>query len=147
MYKLAFAFFCVLCFAGCAATGPKFGTVEASIGEVSQDKSRIIFYRVYQAFGAGMRQEILVDGMVVGKSVPGGVFYIDVAPGSHKITIENQVYAGANNHNLNLEPGQTGYVRTWIGGSGFGGRTNMEIVPPDKARGQIAELAYTSGVE
>jgi hypothetical protein len=147
MKKKGLLLFAAAILSGCAASGAKFSTIESSFPAVEPDSGRVYFYRTYSTFGAGMRPEIFVDGKVVGKSIPGGVFYADLSAGEHAITVDAQIYPGASLLRVNIEPKETAYVRTWIGGGGFVGRTNIAIVPESEAKAAIAELSFTGDVK
>src|SRR5256714_15331027 len=69
----------LLLVAACA-TGPKFESVANSLGAAPQGKARVFFYRA-TSLGAAIQPDIRLNGKVVGKAEPHGVFFVDVAPG------------------------------------------------------------------
>lgn len=132
--------------AGCSTLGTSADPGAASfdpaaIPELPPDAGRIYFYRLPGIYGALMKPSILLDGEQVGYSSPGNVFYTDVAPGKHKIAIGNTTYSGATTKEFELRGGETKYFRTSVGISGIIGRTNLELVPADKAKGDIKKLS------
>ena len=147
MKKIAFVLLTTAILSGCAASGAKFSTVESNLPEISASAGRVYFYRTYSSFGAGMRPTIFVDGKPVGKSIPGGVFYTDLPTGNHAVTIDAQIYPGQSSLQLNVEPKETTYVKTWIGASGFGGRTNMAIVAESEGNTAINDLSFTGSAK
>ncbi|CAG0941796.1 DUF2846 domain-containing protein [Geobacter sp.] len=129
---------------GCATTGPMYSTVRNSMPILSQELGRIIFYRPDTLFGAGMRPDILLDGRKVGASRRGTVFYVDVEPGTHHITVPAVMYPGESKIDIALRQNETVYVKTSIGGSSFGGRTNVEVVDSAKASAEIDHLVFVA---
>jgi len=132
-----------LILSGCAATGPKMAQVADSFPGLASDHGRVFFYRTYASFGAAMRPEIIACGNKVGKSVPGGAFYEDIPAGRCDITVPTVIYGGERTLTLDVRAQETIYVRTWVGASGFGGRTNMEVVPEERAIAEIRTLALS----
>lgn len=134
---------CAVLLHGCAATGPTFEVVRNSFPTVKEGNGRLFFYREYESFGAGMRPAIFACNKKVGESIPGGVFYVDLPTGECDVSIPTVLYGGERKLRVSILPARPQYIRTWIGGSGFGGRTNMELVPEEKANDAIKRLAFT----
>ena len=117
----------ILATAGCA-TAPAV-TTRAATSTVPQDGSgRIVFYRPSGLFGYGMRPDIFLDGKKVGESTPGSQFHVPVAPGTHYVSVPNSVYSGDRRLEVKVGNKEIVYVRTSLGGSAFGGRTNVELI-------------------
>jgi len=128
---------------GCATTGPTYSTMKNDVTALSQDQSRIVFYRPDAAFGFAMKSHILLDGSIVGQSRNGTVFYVDVDPGIHRIQTSVVMWPGRKSGEIVLLPNETIYVKTSIGGSAFAGRTNFEVVSSEQARADgIDNLAF-----
>src|SRR5262249_29572491 len=51
---------CIL-LAGCAASGPKYSTMKGTLAGPDSTHGRVIYYRTYQSFGAGMTQDVQLD--------------------------------------------------------------------------------------
>jgi hypothetical protein len=132
-----------LCFAllitACAATGPKFNTVENSFAVLSPGKARVFFYRVASE-GAAIRPEIRLNGVVVGKAEPRGAFFKDVEPGNIEIATASEVEKKLT---FTVEPGETRYVRFAMGFGLVVGRVIPQLVSEAEAKKEMAELAYT----
>ena len=124
----------------CSCATINFSDAEATIPNIASGEGRVFFYRNVAIYGGAMRADIFVDGEKVGRSIIGQVFYCDLDAGNHKISLDTIMYSGANVKDFDLADGQSRYVRTWIGGSGFGGRTNMEFVEPDLALPDLRKL-------
>jgi hypothetical protein len=71
------------------ATGPKFSDVEHRLAPSRSDAARIYIYRLSALLGAAIQPAVLLDGRRVGASVPGGVFFVDVEPGKHVVSIKS----------------------------------------------------------
>lgn len=113
--------------AGCA-TAPQSTTRAAPSATPPDGSGRIVFYRPSGIFGYGMRPDILLDGKMVGVSAPGSQFHVNAAPGKHHVTVPNSLYSGDRGLEVTVRNREIVYVRTSLGGSAFGGRTNVELI-------------------
>src|SRR6266851_9634766 len=89
--KTAFALIIVVVVAGCAATGPLYSEIAATIPPIPANKGRIYFFRADTMFGAAMTSDISLNGRVVGKSERGSLFYVDENPGNFKASASTEV--------------------------------------------------------
>ena len=121
---------------GCATSGPTYSKMRNDFTALSKEQARIIFYRPVAFFGFAMKSDILLDGRKVGESRNGTVFYVDVAPGKHRVQTSVIIYPGEKSGEIELRPNETIYVKTYIGGSAFAGRTNFEVVSSEQARAE-----------
>jgi hypothetical protein len=135
------------------ATQVSTGTVEVSPGKVLPDlddgKCRVVFFRPSKFFGFAMTAPIYLDEKLVGNSKNGTYFIVGVAPGSHKVTISKRMWPGPG-HTLvefGIQANDTIFVKTWIGGSSFVGRTSAGVVQADKALPVIKDLKKISPIE
>lgn len=127
---------------GCATFGPKYASTKKDIGPVSKEKGRIVFYRPSGFYGGGMRPDILINGSKVGISRPGTIFYVDVNPGKYQVAIPAILYPGETIVNITISKNEIVYIKNYMGGSAFGGRTNFEVVNTDQAMTEIDELEF-----
>jgi hypothetical protein len=127
---------------GCAATGPKFAQQESSMPTLAAEKSRVYFYRTDSFVGGGLRPQVMLDGATVGKSAPGGYFYVDTTAGSHAASTSTEV---TNTLNFVVNKGETKYVRTKVSMGVLVGHVVPELVTPDEAQKELASLSYTGG--
>ena len=81
------ALFMFVLVTACAATGPTLSELGAEIPPLAAGKSRIYFYRLLVLEGSAIQPQVRVDGEVVGRAVPRGVFLVDVDPGKHVVSI------------------------------------------------------------
>ena len=113
------------------------------IPSLSENRSRIYFYRTSMLFGSGMRPPIFLNGEKVGISSSGTAFYVDVDPGKYKVSIAKILYAGSKGGvDFEVHENEVVYVRTWTGGSSLVGRTNAGVVSPEKAEKEIKDLRF-----
>ena len=128
---------------GCATTGPTYSTTRNEFTALSKGQGRIIFYRPSAFFGFAMKSDILLDGRKVGESRNGTVFYVDVASGKHKVQTSVIMYPGEQSGDIELRQNETIYVKTYIGGSAYVGRTNIEVVSSEQAKAEgIDDLVF-----
>ena len=125
---------------GCASSGPRHEEMRDSIPAVEPGTGRIYFYRDSSIVGAAVQPEIRLNGEVVGRSIPGGFFYVDRAPGTHEVTTATEVERGLS---FTLEAGETRYVKTSVSMGVLVGRVTPELVEPEQAAGELAGLSYT----
>jgi hypothetical protein len=128
----------VLLVAACA-TGPKFETVANSLGATPQDKARIFFYRA-TSLGAAIQPDIRLNGKVVGKAEPHGVFFVDVDPGNMEVVSGSEVEKKLT---FQVAPTDRRYVRMAVGFGVVVWRVIPELVDEAEAKQEMAGLAYT----
>jgi uncharacterized protein DUF2846 len=125
------------------ATGPKFDTVQSQIAPVPPGKARIFFYRS-TSLGAAIQPDIKLNGTVVGKAEPNGVFYVDRDPGNMEVITGSEVDKKLT---FTAGPGETRYVRAAVGLGIVVWRIIPELVSEAEARKEIADLAYIGAPE
>jgi len=130
----------VVALTGCAASGPKFSAMQASTPVLNADQGRIYFYRNSSMLGAALQPAVMMDGSEVGKSQPGGYFYVDATTGSHEASTSTEA---TNKVSFVLEKGEVKYVRTSPAIGLLVGRIVPELVNADEAKKELPELSYT----
>jgi len=128
----------VLLLAACAS-GPKFNTVESTFAASPAGKARIFFYRA-TSLGGAIQPEIVLNGKVVGKAQPQGVFFVDVDPGNMEVVTGSEVEKKLT---FQVAPGDRRYVRAAVGLGVIVWRVYPELVDEAEAKKEIADLAYT----
>ena len=137
--------FLVLALAAASVGGASASVADDAPSQVAdQGTGKITFYRPSSLFGIAMRPEILLDGEKVGKSQSGKRFTVDVPAGTHRISVPNSMYSGERTLEVAVQSGEIVYVRTSLGGSAFGGRTNVEQIDPAVAAGESEKLKDVS---
>jgi hypothetical protein len=129
----------VTLFISACATGPKYHTMKESIPALAPGKGRIYFYRSNSFVGAGVQPSIKLNNQVVGKSKPGGFFFVDRSPGDIEISTATEVEKKLT---FKLEDKQTRYVKTYISIGLLLGRVYPELVDNETGEKEIAESSY-----
>lgn len=127
---------------GCAATGPLYSDISASIPPVPADKGRIYFYRSDTMFGAAVTSDIRLNGKVVGRSERASVFYVDQAPGNCVVSTSTEVEKQLT---FTLAAKETRYVHTSVSMGVLVGRINAKLVNATEAKSEIESLHYIGG--
>jgi len=63
-----------------------------SVKQIPDNKARLIIFRPDSLYGVGQQSPIAVDDIVVGYSVSGTVFHLDIDPGKHTFYIPDAKY-------------------------------------------------------
>lgn len=128
----------------CETFGPKYNTARHIIAPIADEKARIIVYRPSSFFWYGYKErpDIFLNNHKVGISRPGTVFYVDVEPGSYRVTIPAAIYAGHVSTLVVIHRGETVYVRNNVGASVFVGKMKVEVVSPEQAINEIDGLEF-----
>ncbi|HEX7908601.1 MAG TPA: DUF2846 domain-containing protein [Paraburkholderia sp.] len=129
----------LLLLAACAS-GPTFHDVAGSIPTLDANLGRLYFLRSASVLGAAIQPEIRLNGQVVGRSTPGGFFYVDEPPGTYTVVTTTEVERKIS---FDLTAGQTRYVRTAVGFGVLVGHVTPSLVWPDSAEAEIQDLHYT----
>jgi Protein of unknown function (DUF2846) len=122
MMGLALA--CAAATASPAATPAK---TSVAIGAPMAGKGQIVFFRP-SAMGMAIRCTVRENGAMVGRVGNGKYFVMAVAPGKHTYTAATEA---KDTLNMEVESGETYYVKCKIGAGIMGGRPNLS--PSDKA--------------
>ena len=136
--KAALVLALISLFAGCATSGPKFTEFKPTAVELNPDSGRIYIYRT-AVLGAAVQPEIKVNGVVVGKAVPNGFFYVDKSRGDYEISASTEVERKLS---LTLDKGQTRYVRMNISMGFFVGHVYPELIDNETAQKEIQNCHY-----
>ncbi|MGH8818773.1 MAG: DUF2846 domain-containing protein, partial [Achromobacter pestifer] len=125
--------------AGCAS-GVKHSQMASSIPTVQQGEGRIYFMRSASMFGAAIQTDISLNGEVVGRSQPGGFFYVDRPQGTYKASTSTETEKTLS---FVLDAGETKYVRSSPSIGLLVGRIVLELDTPEKAEKELGGLSYT----
>lgn len=124
---------------GCAS-GPQYSEIKSSIAPLKTTQGRIYFFRKSLEPGLAVQPTIYVNGKPVGTSTPNGFFYIDYAPGTVEVKTETEVEEKIT---FTLAPGQTRYVRTYVGMGLMVGRVYPELIDAEQGVNEVQQLSYT----
>ncbi len=128
--------------------GPRYGEVAARLPPVPPDRARFYFYRDYEPYESLARPEIYLNGRPTGASIPGGVYYRDLAPGEYRITVDSPGLYPDQFKTVTVAPGDTRYVKieslhSWQGS--FDSETDTFVVvvtDAARARSEIETMVY-----
>lgn len=148
-YLALIAILVPLVLAACAGQdGPRFAQVASTIPPVAPDKARIFFLRDYEPYESLSEPRIYLNGNRIGASIPGGVFYRDVAPGRYLVSVDSTGIYWNQFKTVDLRGGATEYVRieslsTWESGLEYEADTFVVVVMDAvDGRRQTADLRY-----
>jgi len=127
--------------AGCAS-GPKYAEVANSFPQVAAGQGRIWFFRSSTPFGAAIQPDVMLNGVKVGDSVPGGFFFVDRPAGDYEVLLSTEVERKVT---FTLEPRQERHIRMSVGLGLIVYRVYPELADPAEADKEIRELSYTGG--
>ena len=136
LYGLLLVVLCGL--VGCAS-GPRYGAVAATIPSIEDNRGRIYFYRSRTMFGAAVQADIRLNGEVVGKSIPGGFFYVDTPPGDYTVSCATKAKRTVT---FTLATGETRYVRTHVAMGLFVGRLHPIVEDEMHAHKTLVKASY-----
>jgi hypothetical protein len=123
---------------GCAS-GPEFKDVASSIPTIKESQGRIYFYRSNSLFGAALQPDINLNDQVVGKSKPGGFFYVDEPAGDYVVSTTTETKKTLS---FKLEAGETKYVKTSVGLGLLVGRIIPSLESTEEANKDLEGLHY-----
>ncbi|PFH12522.1 uncharacterized protein DUF2846 [Collimonas sp. PA-H2] len=124
---------------GCAS-GAKYSEMASSIPTLKADEGRIYFFRSSSMMGAAIQPEIRLNDKVVGKSQPGGFFYVDRPAGQYSAASSTETEKTLS---FSLDAGETKYVRTAVSFGVLAGRINPTLETPELASKELPSLSFT----
>lgn len=139
-----------LALAGCAQ-GPTFGEVAAGVPAPPQGQARIFVYRWLEPYVSTQWTTVYFNGLAVGNSGPGTVFYRDVPPGRYFISVRSVGLYPNQFKTVVVAPGDTVYARvetldTWATTRrGYFDTYVVSIIDPGRGRAEIEGLRYGPG--
>lgn len=135
---LSICFVCIY-MQGCAS-GPSYRQIENEIPTLAPGRGRIFFLQSAEYSDSGGGHEVRLNGFYIGKSVPGGFFFVDRDAGKHV------VHCASDRLTFTLKAGETKYIElvpTVYGDNPSG----VRIVPIDSQEGDrmVKKLSYAGG--
>jgi len=124
---------------GCA-TGPSYDEVAQSFPPLRDGQGRVYFLRSASAIGSAIQPELRVDEEVVGRSRPGGFFFVDRPAGSYVASGTTEV---ETSYHFDLGAGETKYLRSAITMGFLAGHLQLSEDATTNARQEMMTLAYT----
>jgi len=121
---------------GCAS-GPKGDTV--TLPAIEAGRSRIVFYRMANPMASLDQPNMLMDGVVIGKSEAGCFSYADVTPGAHTIECKG---GDVNRISMQTAAGVATYIETSVQPTLNNFQFNLAQKPEPEAKQKIAGLSF-----
>jgi len=132
---------CCVCIVmqGCAS-GPSYRQIAEEIPTLADGQGRIFFLQSAGYSDSGGGHEVKLNGFYVGKSVPGGFFYVDRNAGKYA------VHCASGTLRFTLEAGETKYIEL-VPTVYADNPSGVRIVPIDSREGEtmVKKLSYSGG--
>lgn len=126
--------------------------MQGPVAPVPAGEARLYFYRDANAYDGTQWTTVSLNGVPIGASGLGTVFYRDVVPGTYRIEVRSDKLYPDQDKTVRVAPGSTTFVKVqtqpYWGQSGWlwqGNTFLVAIVDPAIARQQISTLRQTSG--
>jgi hypothetical protein len=142
MYRLTkyFALIFLAVILSSCATGPKYSAIKSSLPKLNLEDGRIYFYRTANPFGSAIQPDVNLNGEKVGRSIPGGLFFLDCPPGNYEVVLSTEVVRKLT---FTLDKRQTRYVRMSVTLGVIIYRVFPTLVDESKALSEMEGLSYT----
>jgi hypothetical protein len=127
----------------CAATGPRFAEVQASLPPVAAGEGRIFVFRDASAVGAALRPDVRLNGSVIGAPQPGSFFFVDRPAGRYTASARAETESTVE---FELVEGESAYVSLQIAMGLLAGRPQLQLHPPATGSAALHGLAYTGSI-
>ena len=126
---------------GCASVDMASKAESAKAKEFKQPSPGNAGVYVYRnsSFGASLKKDILIDGKCLGESAPNVFFFTEVA-GGKQYKIETESEFSPNAMELMLTTGNNYFIRQYIKMGAFVGGANLELVPEEQGKRDVAPL-------
>jgi hypothetical protein len=127
----------------CAATGPRFAEVEASLPQLRPGEGRIFIFRENTAVGAGVRPDVRLNGEVIGTPQPGSFFFVDRPAGRYTASARTEAESTVE---FEVGNGESAYVSLKIGMGLLVGRPHLAVLPAAAGAAALPSLAYIGAI-
>ncbi|WP_081493468.1 DUF2846 domain-containing protein [Herbaspirillum sp. CF444] len=133
------AIFLAASLAGCAS-GPKYTEVTGAIPSIKNGQGRVYFLRSSTFFGGAAQPLIYVNNQAVGRSEPGGFFFVDLPAGPYQAKTTTETVTTLD---FTVYRNETKYIRTGASLGLFFPRMEFTIIHESMAERELEELSYT----
>jgi hypothetical protein len=148
----------LLVLVGCLGPqAPFYPQVATTIPPVPPNQGRIYFYRDYEPYESLSRPYLYLNRQIVGISIPGGVFYRDVAPDTYEVSVYSLGAFPNQFKTIAVKPGDVFYakiqsLRSWNSGNGVFSPFEPDtlvvaIMDPNQARSELGNMRYVQAEE
>lgn len=100
---------------------------------------RVYFTRPGDLQGSAVQPEIRMNNEVVGRSVPGGFFFVDRPPGQYSVATATEV---ENVVTFQLAAGESKYLKTAVTPGIFVGHITPTLEFPEQGQSDVGRLRY-----
>lgn len=130
---------------GCAASVKQSAVaapvvVSAAEAKPNQAVQETVVVKLSTGYQREIRKGSVLNGEVVGRSQPGGFFYVDRPQGTYKASTSTETEKTLS---FVLDAGETKYVRSSPSLGLMVGRIVLELDTPEKAEKELGGLSYT----
>ncbi len=125
---------------GACASRPNYTQVDSKLPEVSYNQARIYFYRLNSTVGLEYEPDIFLNGNLVGQSITGEFFYVDVKPGSY------EVRCGVHGPAASFSAGSEGNIYVRTGYSIMDHEVKPKVVRESWAQDEMSDLKLAGSV-
>jgi hypothetical protein len=141
--RLAAAACVALLLAACAATGPKFAEVEASLPPLRAGEGRIFVFRSMSTVGGALRPDVRINGEVAGTPQVGSFFFVDRPAGRYTASARTESESTVA---CELGDGDTAYMSLQITMGILVGRPLLRLHSPEAGPSAMQGLAYIGSI-
>jgi hypothetical protein len=141
--RLAAAACVALLLAACAATGPQFAEVEASLPPLRAGEGRIFVFRSASPVGAALRPDVRINGDVAGTPQVGSFFFVDRPAGHYTASARTESESTVD---FELAAGETAYLGLQITMGIMVGRPQLILHSPKAGPSALQGLAYIGSI-
>jgi hypothetical protein len=100
---------------------------------------RVYFTRPGELQGSAVQPEIRMNNEVVGRSVPGGFFFVDRPPGQYSVSTATEV---ENVVTFQLAAGESKYLKTAVTPGILVGHITPTLEFPEQGQSDVGRLRY-----
>jgi len=129
----------ILLFSACA---PVDYSQEAVYPEATPDQALVYFYRTPGFIGSTYRFNVLEKKKIVGAMAQDSYFYLFTSPDEHVFSVDDGNLEQGESITMNLQAGQTYYVRVDIEYEVFGGKPVFTVVNKAEAMTLLPGRVY-----
>ncbi len=133
---LIYAILIVLLTGGCASVPTQDTKVYP---EPRDDKGLVYFFREGKFAGSAISYKIRSDEKIIGAIKNGSYFFYWAEPGTHTFTAKTEAKVSRT---LEIEGGETYYIKCGVEMGVFAGRPSMTIVNEQEGKSLLPELKY-----
>lgn len=137
-FSILLLFLTMNCLGGCAS-GLSFTELDDRFPQLAPGEGRIFFYRDRSPVGSALRADIRLNDEVVGRSVPGGFFFVDRPAGNYIVATATETDKRLS---FSLAANERKYIRTRVSFGVFVGHISPHLESEPEATNTLGKVAY-----